>query len=257
MRKLLWNENRKWASLLGAGFFLLAVLALVASSLTPNVRANAGGYPLVLDRDSIVFGRSYADWSAAWEQWAFSIPTASHPLFDHGDCSTGQSGPVWFLGGKFCANNDPTCGTSNVVRTCKVASGKALYVAIFNSEDSALEDPGNPQIAGLRAFTAGQMDSAANLTMEVDGLPVPHLKDRFRVQSTAFGFTLPDDNYLKAVYPPGYAKFDAGSYFPGVDDGYYAMLPPLDVGHHTLHFHGFQPQFNFTLDITYHVYVYH
>jgi len=100
------------------------------------------------------------------------------------------------------------------------------------------------------------MDTATNLALEVDGVPVEHLKERFRVQSTAFGFTIPDGNYLKSVYPPGYANFDAGTYFPAVDDGYYAMLPPLSAGHHTLHFHGFQPQFNFTLDITYHVYVY-
>src|SRR3954465_5242338 len=59
--------------------------------------------------------RSYAQWSGAWWQWALSIPVHSppcaslspcsnpiaHPLIEPttGNCTTGNSGPVWFLGG--------------------------------------------------------------------------------------------------------------------------------------------------------------
>jgi hypothetical protein len=206
----------------------------------------------VFDRDSVAFGRTYSEWSAAWEQWADSIPVANHPLFhDNIDCGVGQSGPVWFLGGKFCALNETNCGTSNVVRNCNLPAGKALYFPILNSEDSALEehDP-TKQIADLRMTVGAAMDNATDLSCEVDGAPILGLKMRFRVQSPAFGFTIPNDNLFTAL---GEGSFTAGAYFPGVDDGVYLMLAPLHPGHHMIHFHGFFPIYNFTLDITYHL----
>jgi len=156
---------------------------------------------------------------------------------------------VWFLGGKFCSINNTNCGTTNVVRTCNLPAGKALYVAVLNAENSALElnDP-KAQIADLRLASAAAIDGSTDVSIEIDGAAVPHLKDRFRVQSPAFVFTLPDDNLFNAV---GEGPFTGGSYFPGVDDGVYVMLSPLPAGSHQVHFHGFFPAFNFTLDITY------
>jgi hypothetical protein len=51
-----------------------------------------------------VFGKIYGEWSAAWWQWAVSIPASESPvlLTDDDlnfDCSLGQHGPVWFLAG--------------------------------------------------------------------------------------------------------------------------------------------------------------
>lgn len=206
----------------------------------------------VLTPDSVIYGRTYGDWSAAWQQWALSVPVANHPLFDNGDCSVGQSGPVWFLGGKFCSLNNPNCGTTNVVRSCKVPAGKALYVAVINSEWSVLEmnDP-KAQIADMRSLAASAIDGATNVVMEFDGVKIPRLKNAFRVQSTAFPFTMPDDNLFSAV---GEGPYPGGSYFPGIDDGVYVMLTPRP-GPHTLHFHGFFPQWNFTLDVTYNLLV--
>jgi hypothetical protein len=227
---------------------MVAALMLVpAASLSQNTSAGAK----VIPPSSVAFGRTYGEWSAAWEQWADSIPVANHPLFDNGDCSVGQSGPVWFLGGKFCAFDNPNCGTSNVVRTCSVPAGKALHVGVITNEISALElkDP-KAQIADMRALMASGVDGATNVSLEVDGAAIPQLKDRFRVQSPAFVFTLPDDNLFNAV---GEGPFPGGAYFPGVDDGVYVMLSPLPAGPHEIHFHGFFPAFNFTLDITYHI----
>lgn len=205
----------------------------------------------VIPPTSVAYGRTYSEWSAAWQQWALSIPVAHHPLFDNGDCSVGQSGPVWFLGGKFCALNNPNCGTSNVVRSCSVPSGKALYIPILNVEWSVLEvktdqNP-NPQITDLRSAAASNMDGSTT-EIDVDGRQIRNLQPNFRVQSAAFVFTLPDDNLFNAV---GEGPYPGGSYFPGVDDGVYVMLAPLPVGPHRIHFHGYMPQYNFGLDITY------
>jgi hypothetical protein len=223
---------------------VVAIVLVLAVLAVPSVMAQR-----VIAPSSVVYGRTYSEWSAAWEQWALSIPVANHPLFDNGLCSVGQSGPVWFLGGKFCALNNPNCGTSNVVRSCSVPVGKALYIPVLNAEWSVLEmnDP-KFQIADLRSLAASNIDGATNLSFEIDGAAVPQLKDRFRVQSPAFVFTLPDDNLFNAV---GEGPYPGGAYFPGLDDGVYVMLSPLPAGPHQIHLHGFLPAFNFTLDITY------
>jgi len=219
------------------GLVVLAVPSAMAQSVIPP--------------SSVAYGRTYSEWSAAWQQWALSIPVAHHPLFDNGDCSVGQSGPVWFLGGKFCALNNPNCGTTHVVRSCSVPTGTALYIPILNAEWSVLEmnDP-KFQIADLRSLAASNIDGTANLSFDIDGAKVPRLKKDFRVQSTAFVFTIPDDNLFNAV---GEGPYPGGANFPGLDDGVYVMLAPLPVGAHKIHFHGSMPAFNFTLDITYNV----
>jgi hypothetical protein len=245
---------------------VVMILVIVSGLLVLGVPSILAGdndreEPKVFDRDSVVYGRTFGEWSAAWEQWADSIPVANHPLFDNGDCSVGQSGSVWFLGGKFCANNATNCGYTGIVRQCTVPAGKALYFPVLNSEDSALEEKYFPtgttsktQIAELRSYVESGIDGATNFSCDVDGAEIAHLKRRFRVQSSAFGFTLPADNYFKAVYPsPGSASFTAGKYFPAVDDGVYVMLAPLSPGHHVIHFAGSFPIYSFSLDITYHL----
>ncbi len=239
---------------------IIAVVLVAASAVltAPSVMAGGFGEPRVIDPGSVAYGRTYSEWSTAWEQWSYSIPVAEHPLFDNGDCSMGQSGPVWFLGGKFCANNASSCSFTGVVRSCKVPSGKALYFPVFNGEDSALEEsvvehPGDEtyqQIATMRSYEDVSM-SPSDVSCWVDGARIPHLKERFRVQSTAFGFTLPTDNLLASIY--GNPNFLAGTYSPAVDDGWYVMLSPLPAGPHQIHLRGYNPVYNFTLDVTYNI----
>jgi hypothetical protein len=223
---------------------VVAIVLSLAVLAIPSAMAQ-----FVITPNSLAYGRTYSEWSAAWQQWALSIPASNHPLFDTGDCSVGQSGPVWFLGGKFCNINSPNCGTSNVVRSCSVPAGRALYIPVLNAEWSVLEmnDP-KFQIADLRSLAASNIDGTTNLSFELDGAKIPHLKKDFRVQSPAFVFTIPDDNLFNAV---GEGQYPGGAYFPGLDDGVYVMLSPLRAGPHQIHFHGFMPAFNFTLDITY------
>jgi hypothetical protein len=233
---------------------VLAFLAL-AMQCIPSVFAHDGEKESdkILDRDSVIFGKTYSQWNAAWQQWADSIPTANHPLFDNGDCSVGQSGPVWFLGRKFVANGGPD-DYDHVVRDCNMPAGKALYVAVYNAEDSALEETAlghnQVQIGELRAVTASEMDGVTDLAMQVDGEDVRNIKERFRMQSPVFEFTLPADNFFTAI---GEGPFAAGTYSPAVDDGYYVMVAPLSRGHHTIHFHGAAGVD--VLDVMYHIYV--
>ena len=215
---------------------VIAVLVIVLGLLVlavPSAKAGDDG-PNVIDRDAVAYGRTYGEWMAAWNQWSYSLPVTTHPLFTDGDCTVGQSGPVWFLGGAFVA-------PSTRVRHCNVPSGKALFFPVVDWEDSTLEEsvaenPGNPayqQIVALRSFVESGLTGVTGQYCEIDHKPIPHLVQRFRVQSIVFGFTIPADNFLNHVYG---TTFEAGTYFPAVDDGWDVMLAPLPPGDHVLHF---------------------
>src|SRR5215203_2973784 len=78
-------------------------------------------------------GASYAEWSAAYWQWLFSLPVDGHPGTDSPDfdVTDGQSGLVWFLTGAF--------GT--VERQVTIPAGTSLFVALINVDASTLEEP--------------------------------------------------------------------------------------------------------------------
>jgi hypothetical protein len=230
---------------------LLLVVGLTGTAAVALVHA---AEPAVYLRDSVIFGATYSAWSAAWQQWANSIPAAEHPLLDNADCSKGQSGPVWFLGGKFCSTEDPECPSKPAQRSCTVPSGKALYFPVVNfacldgeAKEGLCGDAG-PFITQMRAFIGAGIDQTTDLQVTVDGDAMNgDLKEAFRVQSPVYTAVLPDGNLLQAI---GESSLVGGTYW-GVDDGVYIMLQPLPPGKHTLNFHGRFPQYDFTLDFTY------
>ena len=224
---------------------LLGTLALLILIPLSKTQAVDRPYTRVIDPDMVVYGRTYGEWSAAWWQWAFSIPAANHPLFDTGDCNVGQSGPVFFLGGKFCATgpNAPACTWGVSTRSCTMPAGKAVYFPIFNGEDSAPEEPNYgcgstlpPLIPGTIAELRKCVDSwttpVTEASAEIDGKSVPNLIRNYRVQSTVFGITMPEGGVWEAIGE----NIPAGTYYPAADDGVYLMLAPLSPGHHYIHF---------------------
>jgi len=81
---------------------LIAAIVAICATAAP-VLAGAGnqGNPGIIPPHAKFRGKTYGEWSAEWWRWALSLPTTAHPLLDTGDCSEGQSGKVWFLGGTF------------------------------------------------------------------------------------------------------------------------------------------------------------
>ena len=213
--------------------------------------------PVVLPPQSCAFGKSYAEWSAEQWQWALKLPATHHPLFDNAPVSTGQSGPVWFLGGKFCATTpgSPPCNPQVAERTVTIPAGKALFFPIIDSECSAVEGNGTSYI-DLRNCVQPGIELVAGLVCEIDGRAVPNL-EQYRVLSPLFMYTLAShDNVWAAVgetvgSPP--VPIPDGVTTPSVSDGYFIMLAPLSVGKHELHFHAEIPAFGFSLDVSYHI----
>jgi hypothetical protein len=197
-----------------------ASLALWGSS--PAARAGQGnaGNPGILPPQSHAFGRSYAEWAAAWWHWSLELPLEGHPFYGcPGSCDAGQSGPVWFLAG------GPTdCA-------CQVPTGKALFFPIVNAEASSLEDPPfhGDTAAEQRDVAKWWADHivVASLACEIDGVPVKSL-ETYRFVSPQITFTAPTPWAFGAVGGPG----------TSVGDGYYLLLRPLSRGSHTIHFSG-------------------
>jgi hypothetical protein len=177
-----------------------------------------------------------------------------HPLIDDGavDCSYGQSGQVWFLGGTYVSNPDPQTGdyVGNASRSCTIPAGTALFFPILNAEADTLGPDGKPTdvtIDELWQWVNTQMDLATDLEAQIDGRTIANLT-RYRVTSPAFAITMPQNNlYQYFGYPVA-----PGTYSPAVADGIFLMLAPLPVGQHTISFQGASPGFklNVTYDIT-------
>jgi len=242
---------------------IAGAIGLILGLITQGFAQDQGD--AAIPRDSVVFGRTYGDWAAAWEQWSRSIPVTAHPLFDTADCSAGQTGPVFFLGGKFCLSTATSCTSGTARRSCTVPAGKALFFPVVNGGTSVSEEalPGNtdpecltelpnPTINCLRRALQDALDKTTNLAVVLDGEPTPNLQSDFRVQSPVFDFTLPTNNNILAFLGE---PLSGGTYEAAAEDGVFVMLPPLGVGQHTLNFTGTFPQFSppFVINITYHL----
>ncbi|MGH9839382.1 MAG: hypothetical protein ACREEM_11425, partial [Blastocatellia bacterium] len=197
------------------------------------------------------FGHTYGEWSAKWWQFVFSIPAPDNPLLNDDKCSAGQSGKVWFLTGKLCigVGCPPVL---NVVRTCTIPSGTALFFPIANSEADNLGVVPPLSLEQLREFARLGQDGVLSMTAEIDGRTVngldPAISSPYRVVSPVFDYTIPDNNIYQALGLP----FGAQTVHGAVADGAFLMLAPLSVGPHVIHFTAsFGGGFGF--DITYHI----
>ena len=178
-----------------------------------------------------------------------SLPSTRHPVFDTPgvDCSEGQTGDVWFIGGV-------PGGQRAVERSCTIPAGTALFlnIAAQGPSDNSGCDPTNDTLVQPTAFTIDHLrDTAANRfdgaldsrgMCEIDGVGVQHLSGLhppYRVQSSVFTYTAPAlDNILILLNGPCYNNPPAADLTidGAVADGVYVMIKPLPVGRHTIRF---------------------
>jgi len=217
---------------------LLIILGVVLllSALMPTMSFANNWNTGVFPPNKPAYGMTYAEWSARWWLWVTAMTMDRHPLADTAECSRGQFGPVWFLGGNFS-------GASGGARKCTVPAGKALFFPIANVDCSSLEQApfygGTPQ--ERRACARAMGDTAYGLAVEIDGVSLKYL-NKYRATSP---------NAVFAVAPlPNVLGVDAAS-GELVGDGYYLLLEPLPSGQHTIHFIGSFANPAFTVEETY------
>jgi|GEM_PF-1037966 len=229
----------------GAALALLALPAIAAdplpaspASATPPAAASqpasgraAAARPVsaAIDPDEIVFDRPQAEWSQAYLQWVAAFPRGSSPVSDTSGalCAAKQGGDVWFL-----ASSD---GTAPVERSCTVPAGKTLFVPIA----SVLERSGNrePDCAAMARVAATNLTHVSALSLAIDGKPLDDVGAYRQASGGCFALGL-------RLVPRQDAR-------QAVSDGWFAMLPPLAPGAHTI---VAQARFDSTpLSTTYHL----
>ena len=178
--------------------------------------------PGVSPPNAKAFGKSYSDWSAEWWKWSLKIDTAVHPSLG-GACTEGQSGKVFYIAADFL-------GGSGV--PCTIPAGKAIFVAIVNSECSTVEPPpfhgDNEEELTDCATCWGDHIVPSSVQATLDGVPLKSLTS-YRALSPMFPFVFPASNIF-GIPGPGSGL--------SVSDGYWLMIPPLSAGVHTLSFSG-------------------
>lgn len=202
-----WTAHRTVALAL-----MITLLALTAPS-----QADAGA--IVVPPHESVAGRSQAEWSEAWWQWAGSFSRAQSPIADTDGsrCAARQAGPVWFLAG--------TYGTKRTVRTCTVPAGKYLFFPLINYV--VMPRSRDTTCASIRASARRITDEPSALLVDLDGQRLGQL-ERYR-QATPECF-----NMGALANPPARV-------YPSAANGYYVMLEPLAPGRHELNFGGALP----------------
>ena len=163
-----------------------------------------------------VAGKSAAEWSAAWWQWAFMQPEGRRAYDDPVGvmCEQGQKGSVWFLAG--------TSGKDVAKRRCRVPKGKYLFFPVINM---LMFSPRGRHLAcaDVQAGASANNDHLQYAIVKLDGVAVADVA-RFRAHSEQCF-----DVFARAPYID-----DSSAYAPAASDGYWLMIEPPAPGRHRI-----------------------
>jgi hypothetical protein len=198
-----------------AAMFAVLYLGMVAPSQAKVVVESPG---------ATVAGKTIAEWSAAWWQWAAAQAPPGDPFTDTTGEFAGvnQSGPVFFLAGSPGGNNR---------RRFNVSTNSYILVPLLATEWSQLELGFTMTAAEIRQAAQEQADQINSLHATLDGVTIP--------QATLFLHrqTSPDFNFV-AVNNNQVGINEVGDSGVAVADGYFLMLAPLTAGTHVLTYGG-------------------
>lgn len=167
-------------------------------------------------------GKTYSEWAATWWQWALQIPASVNPLLNKGDCSVGQQGRVWFIGGTLD-------GSVAATRDCTIPAGTSLFFPLINASYFAFLNAPPEQRTEEFLRSNVKCDVPTVLQAKIDGVPVKNPTKYFE-ESPLFDVQLPTDN----VYGLTESVVPQLLLSPGVDQGYYLFLRPLEPGKHSI-----------------------
>ena len=178
----------------------------------------APSQPIVLPLTAQVEGKGYAQLSAAWWQWALSLPVEPYRDPDGRFCEFGQDGPVWFLAG--------TDGSFDTRRECNVPVDKYLFLPVINMfQQTPLGVKKGKTVMTcdrLQALVAVNNDHLVSAVVLIDGVAVKDVAS-YRVRSDGCFPMYPDlpedDRYITPI---------------AASDGYWLLIPPLPIGKHTI-----------------------
>jgi hypothetical protein len=190
-----------------------------------------------------VAGKSQAEWSGAWWQWALSQGTNTSPLLDRtgANANVRQHGDVFFLAGLLGYTLEPYTAS----RTFTVPAGKHLFFPVLNGAADNIDVVPPVSEQQLREWAASGFDSYRDVFATIDGNPVT-LLTTYRQRSPLSALVLPTDNVFQPL-SPGYR--DGVVIEDQVSDGIWVMLSPLAPGDHVISFGG-KNTFGWSLAVT-------
>jgi hypothetical protein len=240
----------------GTRLSAFAVALLVLDLFTASAQINPG----IVDPTNSYAGKTYNQLAAGWWQYFMSLPITNSPLYyipgnPPVPMSTGQSGPVWFMGGNYS-----TGGTLSYTNTIP-SVGLFLIISAIE-KDNAGCPPTIYNEPFLRTW-AGQTEyQASGMTCTIDDVPVSEIDNvsttPYRVQSPLFSYTCPAlENWLyDRRYSSCYCYSNNSGMLYTIEgamvDGVFLMISPLSIGSHVIHVTT-QYSFGYSADFTYYL----
>jgi hypothetical protein len=189
-------------------FSALAMLAVLALVSVAHAQQEAGSKKHETDPGNL---------GAHFWQLVASLPPAVNPFLDETKCQVGQREPTWFL--YSTAPLSETIGNPTEAH-CTIPTGTRIFLALttafcFREPTQTLKD--------IQQECAQGLEAPQVLRLEIDGKDHSELIER-RSSDRPFTMGLPDENVFGL--PAGFIRV--------VHDGYYAILPTLEPGDHTV-----------------------
>lgn len=170
-----------------------------------------------------------------WWQLVFSIPGPQNPFFDTtgANCGIGQRGNTWFL---YSSSLGPL-----VELDCTIPADKTIFLAV--NAGICVPYPGETIQENIK-LCREIGDLADSLILRIDGKARNDLIER-RANFNEFALPVPDD----AIF-----GFPAGVVV-AVHDGFFATVPPLKPGRHTIRVKSTTTAIGFATDTLYHLHI--
>jgi len=209
----------------------------------------------VIAPTAMIDGKTYAQQSALWWQWALGIPKAKNPI-EGKACAEGQAGNVFYLAG--------TADGKPATRACEVPEGKTLFFPLVNGVCYPCHEEEGCSTSKTEAELkeCAKLPTLKALEASVDGVALTNL-DKHLVTSAQFSWKAPTTDALWSCMGPietNTCGVPVGDRF-GVSEGYWVGLEPLAKGTHKIKFKaiipgapgedGGPPGDDFVQDVTY------
>ncbi len=204
-----------YSALAFADAFAQTPVSPAATSVAPAAVPSPSRVPVMPLSTKVEGG--YRELSAAWWQWAMSLPLEPYLDPDGRYCELGQKGAVWFLAG--------TDGSFDAHRQCRIPTGKYLFLPIINmihqTPLGVKKDGKVMSCKTLQGSAAVNNDHLVSAVVLIDGVSVKN-PATYRARSNGCFPLYPDlkdDRYLTPI---------------AASDGYWLMIEPLPPGRHTI-----------------------
>lgn len=174
---------------------------------------------VIVPPHSVVEGKDISEWSMEFWKWLLAIPSDKSPAADssNADCTMNQSGPVWFLAGRFKSGSS--------TRKCRIPYGRYIFfpmvtTASFRNIDEATNC--QRSLDRVREMTM----SAQNLQAAVDGAYLTNQAAHLEITKSCADIANVSAMRGRQVL------------YSVAATGHWVMLRPLSRGSHILNYAG-------------------